>query len=89
MVELGDEVKDMVSGFKGIAVAKHSYLEGCNRISVQPRIDKDGKLPESQSFDEPQLQIVKTSKVKRSASLKDPGGPSKYMPRKKITGQRR
>lgn len=78
MIKLGDKVKDRVSGFKGIAVAKHSYLDGCDRISVQPKINKDGKLPDSSTFDEPQLLIVTRGKVKRMALVADPGGPEKY-----------
>ena len=78
MVNLGDEVKDTVSGFKGIAVAYHTYLQGCDRISVQPSIDNESKLPESQAFDEPQLKVVKKGKVKRQATEVDPGGPEKY-----------
>lgn len=34
MVELGDFVKDPISGFKGIAVSRHHYLHGCDRISI-------------------------------------------------------
>ena len=78
MVNLGDEVKDTVSGFTGIAIAKHSYLEGCDRISIQPVIDKDGKLPDSVTFDEPSLKCIKSQKVKRSATRSNPGGPEKY-----------
>jgi len=77
MVELGDLVKDSVSGFKGIAVSKHSYLQGCDRISVQPPIDKNGKHPESVTFDEPQLIILKTKKVKSGSRIT--GGADKYM----------
>lgn len=76
MINLGQEVKDVVSGFKGVAVAKHLYLNGCSRITVQPKIDKDGKLPESQSFDEPQLKVLS----KKCLSGKtDTGGPEKYL----------
>jgi len=85
-VNLGDEVKDSVSGFKGIAVAKHTYLQGCDRVSVQPSIDKEGKLPEAQTFDEPQLETIKQAKVKRQASSIDPGGPEKYRDSGKIIG---
>ena len=76
MAELGDLVKDKVSGFKGIAVSRHSYLNGCDRISVQPSIDKTGKHPESVTFDEPQLIVLKKSKC--SGGSKEPGGPEKY-----------
>ena len=91
MIELGDEVKDLVSGFKGVAVAKHSYLQGCDRISVQPPVDKEGMLLDSQSFDEPQLIVVKKGKVtaaKKSAN-KPPGGPEKYRDTKRVEGFRK
>ena len=80
MVELGDKVKDPVSGFIGVAVSSHHYLHGCTRISVQPPVDKDGKLPEIQSFDEPQLEVLKTQVVKPdpAPSPQRTGGPAKY-----------
>ena len=77
MVNLGDKVKDEVSGFTGIAVSCHSYLNGCNRITVQPAIDKDKKLPKSATFDEPQLKVMKTKVVKLGSKLT--GGTNKYM----------
>ena len=88
MIKLGDKVKDTVSGFIGIATAKHSYLQGCDRISVQPSIDKDGKLPEVQAFDEPQLKVLKAKKVIRKKGSK-PGGPMPYKDNPKVTHGRR
>ena len=76
-VTLGDTVKDTVSGFEGVAVSKHLYLNGCARISVQPKYNKkDQKLPDSQTFDEPQLKIMKKKTVPQGS--KRPGGPEKY-----------
>ena len=80
-IKLGSEVEDKVSGFTGIAVARIMYLNGCARISVQPKIDKEGKLPISEYFDEPQLTVV-TSKVVSKGS-KDTGGPNRYIPLKR------
>jgi len=77
MVTLGDKVKDKISGFSGIAVSRHSYLNGCDRISVQPIVDKKGKHPDSMSFDEPQLKVLK-KRVGKIGNRKV-GGPSKYM----------
>ena len=88
MVNLGDSVKDEVSGFKGIVVAKHEYLQGCTRISVQPPVKKDGSMVEAQTFDEPQLQIIKSKAIKRKSASYDPGGPEKYIPQAKTTGNR-
>ncbi len=80
MVELGDEVQDKVTGFKGIAVVRSIYLQGCDRISVQPLVDKEGKIPESQHFDDPQLKILKKQKVKPESVQREssPGGVDKY-----------
>ena len=79
MINLGDEVKDTVSGFQGGAVSRHSYFQGCDRVSVQPPVDKDGKLPETATFDEPQLIVVEAGKFKRAAEESNPGGPDKYV----------
>ncbi len=79
MIELGDLVKDQVSGFKGIATARHTFLQGCDRISVQPAVDKEGKLPETQAFDEPQLDIEKVAKVPPAPVVAGKtGGPMPY-----------
>lgn len=75
-INLGDEVKDGVSRFRGIAVGRYEYLNGCTRIGVQPRVGKDGKHPESCTFDEPQLTLIKAGVVR--VGPKDTGGPAPY-----------
>jgi hypothetical protein len=73
-IELGDKVKDTITGFTGTAVCRMSWLTGCDRIIVQPDVDKkDGKMPESQTFDEPMLKVLK--KVKVDLPERDTGGP--------------
>lgn len=73
-INLGDKVKDTVTGFKGIAVGRTVWLHGCSRIVVQPEgLTKDGKLFETQSFDEPQLVVI-TSAKKKEGTHKT-GGP--------------
>ena len=72
MVELGQEVKDTVTGFKGIAIATTTFLYGCRRVSVQPKMDKEGKIPEAQVFDEPQLECLEK---KVSSGSRKTGGP--------------
>jgi hypothetical protein len=64
-ITLGDKVKDTVTGFTGIAVARVNWLHGCDRIIIQPAgTDKDGKIFESQHFDEPQVIVLQPKKVK-------------------------
>ena len=80
MINLGDKVKDTVSGFQGIAVSRHTYLQGCDRVSIQPPIDKDGKHPDCVAFDEPQIEILEAAVVKPDPlpQAQRTGGPEKY-----------
>lgn len=63
-VELGDRVKDQISGVKGIVIGITNWLYGCRRIAVQPEETKDGKPADMSHIDEPQLVILKKSAVK-------------------------
>lgn len=59
-VQLGDRVKDPISGFSGIAHAITTWLNGCIRVAVQPEtLDKEGKVREDRYFDQGQLVVVK------------------------------
>lgn len=82
MVNLGDEVKDPVTGIKGIAYVKLSYLQGCDRIGVQQPAykDKEGdmQVPNLWHVDEPQLIVVK-EKVIKKGDEGITGGPSKFV----------
>ncbi len=76
-VVLGQEYKDVVTGFKGIAVAATTFLHGCRRIGLQPKVDKDGEIPDSMQFDEPQLEATKKPPVPKDNERKN-GGPPPY-----------
>ncbi len=73
MINLGDKVKDGVSGFTGIAIGRTVWLQGCDRVIVQPPVGKDGKLPDCATFDEPQLILIKAKVVKKAKSDKTGG----------------
>ena len=73
-IQLGDNVRDTISGFEGVATARVEYLYGCRRVTVTPRtIDKDGKPVEPQYFDEAQLEVIK--KPKQEAKTEHKSGP--------------
>jgi len=78
-IELGSEVKCKVTGFKGIATSRTVHLNGCARIGVQPKIDKDGKHPDAFWIDEPQLEVLKRAAVKVPPRTNN-GGPSMKAP---------
>lgn len=74
-IELGDKVKHLYTGFTGIAVARTTYISGCDRISVVPQVKKDGSLAESTMFDEPELVVIKRGNVKKQPKKqKEKGG---------------
>ena len=63
-VNLGDEVEDTITGFRGIAIGCHTFLNGITSITVQPLIEHYGILPDSEVFAETALKTIKTKKLK-------------------------
>jgi hypothetical protein len=85
-IRLGDKVKDSVTGFTGIAIGRTEWLHGCARIIVQPTgVMKDGKLYDTQQFDEPQLVILKRGAVPQGEHEK--GGPRPAVQQRQAPGR--
>ena len=59
MIKLSDKVKDMITGFEGIAIARTVYLNDSVLIQVQPEELKDGEIIESEWIDELRLVHIK------------------------------
>lgn len=57
-MDVGQVLKDKITGFTGVAVAKTEWLNGCVRMTLQPREMREGKPIDSQTFDVEQLEIV-------------------------------
>ena len=74
MVELGDKVRDTVTGFTGIAVCKSIYLQGCDRVAVQAPVIKNETPQEWVYIDEPILEVLKKQAIKQSPDSKLVGG---------------
>jgi len=76
MIQLGDKVRDIVTGFEGIAVAKIEYLNGCIRYEVQPETCKDGKPIDSLWIDIQQLVVTEERKINiKPVKAEGTGGP--------------
>jgi len=56
--ELGDRVKDVISGFTGIINSRSQWLYNCNTYGVKSETLHEGKIVDPQYFDEPQLELV-------------------------------
>lgn len=58
-IELGSKVRDPITGFTGIAVARVRYLAGCARVAIQPEWKKgEQRTPDMEYFDEPLLEVL-------------------------------
>lgn len=73
-VGLGDEVEDLVSGFKGVVVCLSQWINGCVRVVVQPKVDEKGAMLEAQHFDAPTLKVLKRKKVDMPEETRKTGG---------------
>ena len=57
--ELNQEVKDVVTGFKGIIMGITEYNTGCIQYGICPqKLDKEGKTPEWLWFDGSRLKVT-------------------------------
>lgn len=71
---LKEFLKDYITGFEGVVVARTQYLTGCNHYSLQNRDQrKDGKPIDWESFDETRLSRIE--KPKKEKPRKYRGGP--------------
>ncbi|HAH36561.1 MAG TPA: hypothetical protein DCL81_08555 [Algoriphagus sp.] len=78
MIELGWRVKDVVTGFTGIAYGRAIYLRGCNRIMIQPVMEKGKEIDGYPVWvDEPQIKRVGRMKISLDVEpeTEKPGGP--------------
>lgn len=61
-VKLGQRVRHKISGLIGVTDNVALYLNGIRRFDVQPPVNKEGKVPDSQTIDEPELEILDDGK---------------------------
>lgn len=77
MIKLGSRVRDAITGFEGIAIARTEWIYGCSRIGVEAtKLDEKGKPADAQWFDEQRIELVKEQAPPLSAQSDAPtGGP--------------
>lgn len=82
MIQLGNEVKDTISGLTGIATGRAEYLFGCARVLVEPMACREGKPCEGQWLDEQRIVTTKKRSIKVSPeSYATSGGPQMDAPK--------
>ena len=74
---LGDEVKDRITGFSGIIISRTQWLTNCNTYGLKSQqLDKDGKPQEMQCFDEPNIVLLTAQKYEERNPVEKTGGPT-------------
>lgn len=76
--ELGVKVRDRLSLFEGIAVARVKYPYAGDRYGVQAKVNEKGEIPELKSFDGSDLEQIDPpvkKKKEKKGEKKPPEGP--------------
>ncbi len=77
--QMGDTVKDTVTGYTGTVVSFHRYFNGCEQYGLAAKLGKDGKPPATEHFDHQRLILVKANAIQPISSAT--GGPQRDAPR--------
>jgi len=86
-VRMRVEVRDRVTGLRGIVTGRTEYINGCVQWLVKPPVDKDGKLVDGCWIDTIQLEVVgpgiaepETDHTTKDHIKEGPGGPNADAP---------
>jgi len=79
-IQLGNTYKDKITGFAGVATGHVRYISGCNQVLLAPPVDADGKLRDSQWFDEQRLDDQRSETIVLDNSVTP--GPDKMAPKR-------
>lgn len=82
-VNLGDKVRDTITGMTGIAVVKSEHLNGCIHIAIEPTaLDKDGKTVVPEFFDIQRVEVLEPGAFQQHTHTEAPipGGPGPTPP---------
>mgnify|MGYP001612348269 CR=1 FL=1 len=75
--DLGTKVKERITGYTGIIIARSQWIYNCNTYGVKSSELKDGKPMEAVFFDEPSLDLVEPPSV---TPKRNTGGPTQAIP---------
>lgn len=80
--EIGQILKDKITGFEGVVMARSEYYTGCNQYGLARRnLDKDGRVGGWEWIDEIRLTLTGESiDVDHKARTENPGGPAPHAP---------
>ena len=78
---LGKQGKDKITGFSGTIIGKAEYLYGCSQYAITPYVAEDGKMRDTQWFDEGRIQVTGEGITASEVTAEKPGGPNRDCPK--------
>jgi len=76
-IKLGQEVQDVISGYKGRVTGLMEYITGCKQALITPRVDEKGEMRDPHYVDVDRLVIMGEA---ISLPITAPAGPSAPTP---------
>lgn len=75
-------VRDPITGYEGRVTVRSIHINGCVKIGVQGPVNKHGKVPETEYFEEPILEsieprVLTKKEIKEEKQLRKTGGPGR------------
>ncbi len=74
-LQMGQEVVDLISGFKGIVTGFAQYVTGCTQALVQPKM-RGGSFIEGRWIDLDRLKVTKAKRLTLALSTNGPDKPA-------------
>lgn len=69
-IKLGSKVRDVITGYTGIATGRVEYITGCDQLLVSPPVKDGGEFVESKWLDKQRLVAVAEPDERLMAELK-------------------
>ena len=78
--KIGQEVKDIITGFSGIVMCYSCYFSGCIHYGVAGRQTPNGKIEGWEYFDESRIELVNKENIFEDRIEKPHSGPGNNPP---------
>lgn len=82
MANLGDKVRDKISGFEGIVFGRIEYLFGCVQLDVVSQTERNDGKPASVWFDEGRVIVLEENAIDKVEVVT--GGPMTNPPSRNL-----
>lgn len=66
-VNLGDEARDTLTGFKGVVVGRSEHLTGCNQVFILPKSESTNEIKAGEWLDIERIEKITERAVQITA----------------------